>query len=69
MDAVATIVFGIFALYVAVGLVIGAAFVIVGVTRVQNAPATAGARILFLPGAVALWPIVLSRWLTSRNIR
>ncbi len=69
MDAVATILFGAFALYAAIGLVTGVAFVIFGVTRVQNAPATVGARILFLPGAVSLGPIVLSRWLTSRSIR
>jgi hypothetical protein len=67
MDAVATILLGALALYLAVGLVAGLAFVVFGVTAVQSAPATVGARILFLPGAVALWPIVLSRWLRSRS--
>jgi hypothetical protein len=52
-------------LYVAVGLVIGLAFVIFGVTRVQPATVTVGARILLLPGATALWPFVLRRWLKS----
>jgi hypothetical protein len=55
-------------LYVAVGLVIGLAFVIFGVTRVQPAPVTVGARILLLPGATALWPLVLRRWLKSRAV-
>jgi hypothetical protein len=52
-------------LYVVVGLVIGLAFVIFGVTRVQPATVTVGARILLLPGASALWPLVLRRWLKS----
>jgi hypothetical protein len=53
--------------YVAVGLVIGLAFVLFGVTRVQPATVTVGARILLLPGATALWPFVLRRWLKSRG--
>jgi hypothetical protein len=54
-------------LYVAAGLVIGLAFVIFGVTAVQPATVTVGARILLLPGATALWPFVLRRWLKSRG--
>jgi hypothetical protein len=56
-------------LYVAVGLVIGLAFVLFGVTRVQPATVTVGARILLLPGATALWPFVLRRWLKSRGVQ
>lgn len=69
MDAVAAIFAIGFALYVAAGLVIAVAFVSVGVTAVQSAPVTLGARILLLPGAAALWPLVLSRWLKSRGRR
>jgi hypothetical protein len=49
------------------GIVIAAAFVAFGVTRVLPAPATVtlGARFLLFPGAVALWPYVLIRWLRS----
>ena len=53
-------------IYVALGLVFGLAFVIVGVTRVQPAALTVGARILLLPAATALWPLVLRRWLQAR---
>jgi hypothetical protein len=56
-------------IYVVVGLVIGLAFIIFGVTRVQPAALTVGARILLLPGATALWPLVLRRWLQSRGAR
>jgi len=65
MDAVAAVLFATLALYLAAGLVIGLSFVTFGVERVQPAPATIGARILFLPAAVSLWPIVLTRWLKS----
>ena len=69
MDAIATTFAIGVAVYVAAGLVAGLAFVIFGVTTVQGAPVTVGARILLLPGATALWPLVLSRWLKSRHRR
>lgn len=69
MDAIATIVAIGLAFYVAAGFVAGLAFVIFGVTTVQGAPVTVGARILLLPGATALWPLVISRWFQSRRPR
>ena len=55
------------ALYAAAGIAVAAAFVVFGVTRVlpEPVPVSAGARILILPGAAALWPYVLVRWLKS----
>jgi hypothetical protein len=55
------------ALYAAAGVAIGVAFVLFGVTRVLAEPGavTIGARILLFPGAAALWPYVLMRWLRS----
>ena len=53
------------ALYAAVGAATALAFVTFGVTRVQGAPMSLGARILILPGAAALWPYVLTRWLKT----
>jgi hypothetical protein len=66
MDAIATALAMGAAVYVAAGLVAGLAFVIFGVTAVQTAPVTVGARVLLLPAATALWPLVLWRWLKSR---
>ena len=37
-----------------------------GVTRVQPATMSLGARLLILPGAIALWPYVLMRWIKGR---
>lgn len=57
------------ALYAAAGVAVAGAFVVLGVTRVlpEPAPVTVGARILIFPGAAALWPYVLVRWLTSHR--
>jgi hypothetical protein len=54
-------------LYVLLGLVTAVAFVSFGVTQVLPYSMTIGARILVLPGAAALWPYVLVRWLRSRR--
>jgi hypothetical protein len=53
--------------YAAVGSAVALAFVIVGVTQVQSMPVTVGARILLLPGAFVLWPLVAVRWHKSRG--
>ena len=53
------------ALYAAIGALIALSFVTYGVTRVQPASVSPGARILILPGAAALWPYVLVRWLKA----
>ena len=56
-------------LYVFAGLVIAAAFVTFGVTQVlpHHPGVTVGARVLLFPGAAALWPYVLIRWLEARR--
>lgn len=64
MGSIAAIA-GVF--YALAGLGVGLAFVIAGVTKVQPAPVTLGARILLFPGAFALWPLVLARWLKARR--
>jgi hypothetical protein len=53
------------ALYAAAGIAVAAAFVAFGLTRVlpEPVPVSVGARILIFPGAAALWPYVLARWL------
>jgi hypothetical protein len=68
---IATILLYGLALYALMGIVTAVLFVIFGVTQVlpYSATVTAGARILFLPGAAALWPYVLIRWLNSRGAR
>ena len=54
-------------IYIAIGAIVAAAFVSFGVTQVQDAPVSAGARVLFIPATVALWPFVLYRWFKLRS--
>ncbi len=50
-----------------VGAVIGAAFLLLGLDRVDPAARGAvGFRPLLLPGLVLLWPVVLWRWWEAR---
>ena len=55
------------ALYAVAGIAIAASFLAFGVTSVlpTRSTVTLGARIVLFPGAVALWPYVLIRWLRS----
>jgi hypothetical protein len=65
MSGAATVVIAVVAAYIAAGIVTALIFVLFGVSRVPPRPAsvTSGARILLFPGAVALWPLVVVRWL------
>ena len=65
MHPVVALLLNALALYAVTGLATAIAFVSFGVTRVQPAPVSLGARILILPGAAALWPYVLARWLKA----
>jgi hypothetical protein len=67
MSVGATLVLGVIAAYAAAGLVTALLFVTFGVVRVLSQPATVSipARILLIPGAVALWPYVIVRWVQS----
>jgi len=57
------------ALYAAVGAVTAFAFVSFGISRVlpHTMPATLGARLLLLPGSIALWPYIVLRWRKARR--
>ena len=57
------------ALYLGVGLATALAFVSFGIAQVlpHGMTASLGARLLIIPGATALWPYVLMRWLQARG--
>jgi hypothetical protein len=71
MTILAPLLLGAAAVYALAGVVVALAFVTAGLGAVLPAgtPVTVGARILFVPGAAALWPLVLRRWLRSRGPR
>jgi len=54
-------------IYVALGLLVGIPFVLRGVNRVDPVAAggTWGFRLIILPGVVALWPLLLRRWIAG----
>lgn len=57
----------VLAVYAAIGVAFALAFVTVGVARVDAAArgAPLGFRILIFPGSVALWPMLLWKWIES----
>ena len=67
MHPVVAFLLNLLTLYAAIGAVTAVAFALFGVTRVQPAPVSLGARILILPGAAALWPYVLLRWIKAKT--
>lgn len=56
--------------YGLVGLILAIAFLSSGLSRtLPHRSLTLGARLLLLPGIIALWPLILGRWLRSRGRR
>lgn len=68
MSVAGAILYGLIA-YAAAGAVTALAFVSFGISRVLPHPTlvTVGARLLILPGAMALWPYILIRWHKARG--
>ena len=66
MASVLPVVVGI---YAGLGLAIAIPFIIVGIQRTTEAARDSSPifRLLVLPGAVALWPIVLKEWSATRS--
>jgi hypothetical protein len=66
----AEIVVDLLAFYAVAGALFAAAFVSLGIGRVdpvaQHAPL--GFRLIVFPGAAALWPLLLIRWIRSSSL-
>ena len=54
--------------YFAIGVGVALAFALVGAPRLADppAPVSTGARLLLMPGAALLWPLIVRRWLAIR---
>lgn len=65
VETLAGWVVGAAGIYLAVGLGFAVAFVTRGIGRLdpRTRDATWGFRLVVLPGAMALWPLLLARWL------
>jgi hypothetical protein len=59
--------FELVAMYLIAGLCVAAAFALFGAHKcaLGDARVSAPARILLIPGATLLWPLVLVRWLRA----
>jgi hypothetical protein len=51
------------AVYAIAGAIFGVGFAARGVDRVDPTSKTPGFRLIIFPGVVALWPLMLSKWL------
>jgi membrane protein implicated in regulation of membrane protease activity len=68
-ERIAILLVDAFYLYAALGVVFGLAFVTVGVKRIDSQAIDSGTafRLLIFPGAVALWPLLLRRWIAGKS--
>jgi hypothetical protein len=64
---VAEIILLIALVYVLCGLAVGVPFVLGGVDRVDEGArgASLGFRLLILPGTIALWPLMATKWIKA----
>jgi hypothetical protein len=66
----AGVIIALLGIYVAAGFAFATAFVAVGVGQVDLAArgAPIAFRLIILPGATALWPVLLIKWCSVRAI-
>lgn len=57
-------------LYVLVGLVFTAIFIFRGLEKIDEATqnASAGFKIIIIPGCIVLWPFLLKKWIHASRI-
>jgi len=69
--SIAALVLAVLGVYLAFGVVFAIAFQTRGLAAIDNAAArgSRGFRIVITPGVIALWPILLRRWLRVRGAR
>lgn len=56
-------------MYLTIGIAFAAVFAATGVKRIDRTAhgSTLGFRIVIVPGAMALWPLLLLRWMGGEN--
>lgn len=69
MIPIAELILWIALAYAACGLLVGLSFVLFGAERIDPAVRAAPRmfRCIILPGAAALWPIIVVKWLSVRR--
>lgn len=66
---IAEIVLWVSAFHLLIGLAVGVSFIWRGVDKVDTAAhgTSVTFRLVILPGCVALWPLILQRWLHAQK--
>lgn len=64
-DFVLNIILYVGAFYLAIGVLFGVIFLLFGINKVDQAATGSSVwfRLIILPGIVALWPVLMARWL------
>lgn len=67
MVTAVTILFSALGIYLAAGLLFAVIFLIKGIERVDASAhgATWGFKLIIIPGIMALWPVLLNKWIKS----
>lgn len=71
MSIAAQVLLWVIAGYLAAGIVFGAAFVLRGAAAIDHAAHGSGIgfKIVILPASVALWPVLLMKWMRAARLR
>ena len=67
--AVAQVISALFGFYAVAGIIFACAFVAFGIARVDGTAAgtPVSFRLIVIPGCVALWPLLLKRWISRHR--
>ena len=67
-EPLAEVIVAVLGAYAAAGVVFALVFAVWGVNRIDHVAreGTPGFRLIILPGAAALWPLLAARWLRTR---
>jgi hypothetical protein len=70
MVTIVTILFSILGIYLAAGLLFAVIFLIKGIERVDASAhgATWGFKLIIIPGIMALWPVLLNKWIKAKPV-
>ena len=70
MEAVIKILFLLMGLYLVAGLVFAVIFLIKGIEKTDEGAhgGTWGFKLIIIPGILALWPVLLKKWIKAKTI-
>lgn len=71
MVTVVTIIFSILGIYLLAGLLFAVIFLVKGIERVDESAhgATWGFKLIIIPGIIALWPVLLDKWIKAKPVK